>query len=54
MVNKYVGFGKKLFDFAAKRGEKSNMVSTIVGETLDPPTPNNSKSFLRIIFCLRF
>ena len=31
MVNKYVGFGKKLFDFAAKRGEKSNMVSTIVG-----------------------
>ena len=31
MVNKYVGFGKKLFDFAAKKGEKSNVVSTIVG-----------------------
>ena len=31
MANKYVGFGKKLFDFAAKRGEKSNVVSTIVG-----------------------
>ena len=31
MSSKYVGFGKKLFDFAAKRGEKSNVVSTIVG-----------------------
>ena len=26
-----IGFGKKLFDLAAKRGEKSNVVSTIVG-----------------------
>ncbi len=31
MSSKYVGFGKKLFDFAAKKGEKSNVVSTIVG-----------------------
>ena len=28
-----IGFGKKLFDLAAKRGEKSNVVSTIVGVT---------------------
>jgi len=31
MAGRFVGFGKKLFDLAKKRGEKSSTVTTIVG-----------------------
>ena len=40
MAGRFVGFGKKLFDLAKKRGEKSSTVSTIVGVT---PKVNKSK-----------
>ena len=40
MAGRYVGFGKKLFDLAKKSGEKSSVVSTIVGVT---PKINKTK-----------
>ena len=40
MAGRYVGFGKKLFDLAKGSGDKSNVVTTIVGVT---PKVNKTK-----------
>ena len=40
MAGRFVGFGKKLFDLAKGKGEKSSTVATIVGVT---PKVNKSK-----------
>jgi len=40
MAGRFVGFGKKLFDLAKTRGEKSNTIATIVGVA---PKVNKSK-----------
>ena len=40
MAGRFVGFGKKLFDLAKGKGEKSSTVSTIIGVT---PKVNKSK-----------
>jgi hypothetical protein len=40
MAGRFVGFGKKLFDLAKKKGEKSSTVQTIIGVT---PKVNKSK-----------
>ena len=40
MAGRFVGFGKKLFDLAKGKGEKSSTVATIIGVT---PKVNKSK-----------
>ena len=40
MSSKYVGFGKKLFDLALNKGEKSKVATTIIGVT---PKVNKTK-----------
>jgi hypothetical protein len=40
MAGRFVGFGKRLFDLAKTRGEKSNTIATIVGVA---PKVNKSK-----------
>jgi len=44
MAGRFVGFGKKLFDLAKKRGEKSSTVTTIVGVAPKVPKTKIAKA----------